>query len=317
MTDVDDIEIKDWCVTNTHAHLWYCADVSESPLLKIAIENALKKTPNADLSGSLFDKIHDIQEHQLVGFVSSDTTKSNVLNSFHLHSFVTFYTEMQKKTVITCVLTTGHHIHSNMQDQSMQLVQLVQYGKIEYFSMFLSNKVMNVSITPNDLRAYQSLVFNTSSFNKEDEFFSVDINTPISMVWYRDSHTWGKYRQHFMELDFYGKGQFNNNLHGSFRSSMINFLETNIAGTATNSMNPYILSQLQQFLLAYSTSGLDKKQISSMWDQEKETVVQQLSNFLTSATVIPFSIFTEMMCQHFGKLKFLESTLKLLQQFKL
>ncbi len=40
----------------------------------------------------------------------------STLISFHLHSFVTFYTEMQKKTIITCVLTTRHHIHSNMQD---------------------------------------------------------------------------------------------------------------------------------------------------------------------------------------------------------
>jgi hypothetical protein len=60
VTDVDDVEFEDWCVTNTHAYFWYCVDVSKSPLLKTAIENALKKTPNADLSGSLFDKIHDI-----------------------------------------------------------------------------------------------------------------------------------------------------------------------------------------------------------------------------------------------------------------
>ena len=56
MTDVDDVEFEDWCVTNTHAYFWYCADVLKTPLLKTAIENALKKSPNADLSGSLFDK---------------------------------------------------------------------------------------------------------------------------------------------------------------------------------------------------------------------------------------------------------------------
>ncbi len=71
----------------------------------------------------------------------------------------------------------------------MQLVQLIQYVKIESFSMFLSNKVMNVTITPNDLRAYGSLGFNSSLFNKEDDFFSFDINTPIPMVQYRESHT--------------------------------------------------------------------------------------------------------------------------------
>ena len=90
------------------------------------------------------------------------------------------------------------------------------------------------------------------------------------MVWYCDSHTWGKYCQHFMELDFYGKEQDNNNLHGSFCSSMINFLETDIAGTATYSMNQNILSQLQQFLLKFSDSELDKRQISLMLDQHLE-----------------------------------------------
>ncbi len=104
----------------------------------------------------------------------------------------------------------------------------------------------------------------------DNDCLSLDINTPIPMVQFRDSHTWGKYCQRFRELDFYGRGQVNNNLHVSFRSSMINFLQTDIVGTSTYSMNPNILSQLQQFLLKFSDSKLDKQQISSMWDQHLE-----------------------------------------------
>ena len=74
-----------------------------------------------------------------------------------------------KKTIVTCILTTRHHIQSNMQDRLMQLVQLMQYVKIESFSMVLSNKVLNVSISSNDVRTYQSLGFDTTSFNEEDE----------------------------------------------------------------------------------------------------------------------------------------------------
>jgi hypothetical protein len=55
VSDVDDIEFEDWCVTNMHAYFWYCADVSKSLMLKTAIENALNKSPNADLSKSFFD----------------------------------------------------------------------------------------------------------------------------------------------------------------------------------------------------------------------------------------------------------------------
>ncbi len=110
----------------------------------------------------------------------------------------------------------------------MQLVQLIQYVKNESLSMSLSNKVMNLSITPNDLQAYESLGFDASSVNKDDDCFSFDIQIPIPMVKYCDSYTWAKYCQHFMELDFNREGQVKNNLHGSFCSSMINFLQTEL-----------------------------------------------------------------------------------------
>ncbi len=103
----------------------------------------------------------------------------------------------------------------------MQLVQLIQYAKNDFLSMSLSNKVMNVSITPKDLRAYESLGFDTSSFNTDDDCFSLDIKIPIPMVQYRDSYTWAKYCPRFIKLDFYREGQVKNNLHGSFRSRMI------------------------------------------------------------------------------------------------
>ena len=104
---------------------------------------------------------------------------------------------------------------------------------------------------------------------------------------------------------------------------MIDFLETNLGGTATYLMNPNIPSQLQQFLVKFSDSGLNKQLISSMWDQHlensktKETGIRQLSKIVGLANGIPFSIFTEVMCQRFGKLQYFESTLELLQQFQL
>ncbi len=48
------------------------------------------------------------------------------------------------------------------------------------------------------------------------------------MVQYRDSYTWAKYCRQFIKLDFYGEGQINKNLHGTFRSRMIEFLQTDI-----------------------------------------------------------------------------------------
>ena len=66
----------------------------------------------------------------------------------------------------------------------MQLVQLMQYVKIESFSIVLSNKVLNVSISSNNVRAYQSLGFDTTSFNADDESFSFGICNPIGTATY-------------------------------------------------------------------------------------------------------------------------------------
>ncbi len=83
---------------------------------------------------------------------------------------------------------------------------------------------------------------------------------PIPMVQYRDSYTWVKYCPRFIKLDFYGEGQIKKKLHGSFRSSMIEFLQTDIAGTPSCSMNPNILGEVQQFLLyLFLDLNLDKQ----------------------------------------------------------
>ena len=66
----------------------------------------------------------------------------------------------------------------------MQLVQLMQYVKIESFSIVISNKVLNVLISSNNVRAYQSLGFDTTSFNDDDESFSFGIRKPIGTSTY-------------------------------------------------------------------------------------------------------------------------------------
>jgi hypothetical protein len=90
-------------------------------MLKVAIERAIKKSPHYDLAGNLFNVDNGIRKHQFVGFVPS-YTRFNVLTLFHVHSFVTFYTDSDSNTVVTCSLTTRHHILSNMQDLLMQLL---------------------------------------------------------------------------------------------------------------------------------------------------------------------------------------------------
>ncbi len=90
VVDSDGIEFYDWSFHNSHAHFWSCDDIGKCPILQLAIEKAIKKSPQHDLAGNLFNVDHGIYKHQFVGFVSS-YTKSNLLTSFHLHSLVTFY----------------------------------------------------------------------------------------------------------------------------------------------------------------------------------------------------------------------------------
>ena len=126
-----------------------------------------------------------------------------------------------------------------------------------------------------------------------------------------------------MVIDFYEKEQVKKNADGSFCSSMIDFLESDITGTSTYSMNADILTELLQFLKVFSNSEVNKESISSIWDQHLENrkthnvISARLMKIAGSATVIPLSIVTKMMNQCFVKLKYLESMLELLQQFYL
>ncbi len=40
---LDDIEFFEWTRTNKYGHLWYCPDISQSPILQGAIKKAIKK----------------------------------------------------------------------------------------------------------------------------------------------------------------------------------------------------------------------------------------------------------------------------------
>ena len=40
---LDDIEFFEWTRTNKYGHLWYCPDISQSPILQRAIKKPIKK----------------------------------------------------------------------------------------------------------------------------------------------------------------------------------------------------------------------------------------------------------------------------------
>ncbi len=91
---------------------------------KNAIKKAIHKSPHDVQPRHLFRDENNGQQNQFWGFMLSHRT-SNVLNSFHIHSFAVFYTDKQKCTIVKCILTIRVHILSNMQDCVLQLMQLI------------------------------------------------------------------------------------------------------------------------------------------------------------------------------------------------
>jgi hypothetical protein len=45
---------------------WSCDDIGKCPMLKVAIERAIEKSPHYDLAGNLFNVDHGIHKHQLL-----------------------------------------------------------------------------------------------------------------------------------------------------------------------------------------------------------------------------------------------------------
>jgi hypothetical protein len=62
----DDIKFYHWSVNKSHAHFWSFDDIGKCPMLKLAIERAIKKSPHYDLAGNLFNADHAIDKHQFV-----------------------------------------------------------------------------------------------------------------------------------------------------------------------------------------------------------------------------------------------------------
>jgi hypothetical protein len=114
-----------------------------------------------------------------------------------------------------------------------------------------------------------------------------------------------------------------NNVDELFHQIMTKFLQTDIDGSLDFSLNAITIELLEKYLKTFYTPPLDIDQIPSIWDQlltndkAMDTVTEEVQEFASKATIIPFSIFMSMFHQRFMEHRFLKSTLELLQQFYL
>ena len=106
LTNIDDIEFWDWYGRTWSHSLWYCNDVSKSPMLQIDVEKALRKSCHDNMVSTEFFEGITTSKIQFMGFVSQHT-KQDYLSSFHPVSFVLFRTDVySSSTVVICTLTT-------------------------------------------------------------------------------------------------------------------------------------------------------------------------------------------------------------------
>jgi hypothetical protein len=176
---LDDIELVDWTTTNKFARLGFCEDIHHSSFLKLAMKKAIQKSPNFNLSSKLIEDDSNDEKNQFVGFVSSHN-KGTLLTSFHIHSFVVFHTDLQKNTTVTCTPTSQNHMMSNMQDQLLQLMQLIQYHHVSSLSTIITNHFIGeeFNLSSNSLNSHEAMGFDVTQSTKDEEqsLFTIKTN---------------------------------------------------------------------------------------------------------------------------------------------
>jgi hypothetical protein len=224
---LDDIELVDWTTTNKFARLWFCEDIHHSSILKLAIKKAIQKSNDGNISSKLFEDDSNDEKNQFVGFVSSHK-KGTLLTSFHIHSFVVFHTDLQRNTIVTCILTSRNHILSNIQDQLLQLMQLIQCCHVSSFSTVITNEFFGEEfcLGQTSIDGYKAMGLDVTQLTQDEEqsLFTIKTNMPISMLVYGYSFQWAQYGHHILpssqDLTSHNKGS----LHQTFWNSLIEFL---------------------------------------------------------------------------------------------
>jgi hypothetical protein len=203
----------------------------------------------------------------------------------------------------------------------------MQFWKTESFAVSLMNKVIgsDVKINQDSIDGYVGLGFNMSTFNEDGsgDVYTIGRSIQIRMVQYHDSISWSKFCHHLFPNDLSRMISEMNNVDELFRQNMTEFLQTDLDGSVDFLLNAITIESLDKYLKTFYMPPFDIDQISSIWNQilpnpkTSYTVIEEVWEFASKATIIPFSIFTSMFHQRFMEHRFLESTLELLQQFYL
>jgi hypothetical protein len=91
---------------------------------------------------------------------------------------------------------------SNMQDQLLQLIQLIQYSHVSSFSTVITNHFIGEEICRENpsINGYKAMGFDVTQLTHdvEQSGFTIKTNMSIPMLVYGDSFQWAKYGRHIL-----------------------------------------------------------------------------------------------------------------------
>ena len=150
--------------------------------------------------------------------------------------------------------------------------------------------------------------------------FGITTHHPIPVLQYGDSFTWAKYCYMVLHPDMIRKlkpGQ-----DTSFHNALKSFLQTDVKGVVSCQPFKSLHDDIDNYINNLVHGEMTATQRISYFDQIFSTTnkdTNEIFFFLEGkareATIIPFSVFSNLFHQRFNRHRFLESTLEILQQF--
>ncbi len=202
----------------------------------------------------------------------SSHKKGTLLTSFHIHGLVAFHTDLQKKTIVTCILITArNHILSNVQDRLLQLMQLIQFSHVSLYSTVIINHIIGEDflLSQDSMDGYEAMGFDVTRLTQDEEqnLFTIKTNMPIPMLVYGDSFQWAKYCRCILPTNLDLASNNKVGLHWTFWNSLIEFLHAGLYGNLSFTLNPLTASKLDHYVSTFF-EGLSETAIKGgMFDQ--------------------------------------------------
>jgi hypothetical protein len=248
-----------------------------------------------------------------------------VLVSFHIHCFALFHTEEGPSTIVTCLLTARNHILSNMQGRILQIILLIQYRISHLFSIFVTNNFIGEEVTLDEssVCGNKMMGLKTLSEDEESNIFSLRLEFPIPFSVFGDLCSWAKYGHHILPSILSLSSREKVQLHDSFQKCLLSLFQTDLDGTLYSTPNCHTSAKIEFYLSHFFPCDQDKKATGSMFDQlllhcaTTNNLVEFITEMAVGTTTSPLNLFTNLWVKRFPKHSFLESTLKILQQFEI